>query len=113
MPGRLLDPSEHPRKEIRAVLIRLVKDGWTIRQAGHWELSIAPVNPPVPESLSAGRPGIPAGSAQDRRRSIEVPLGGGRPEAAARVCCRLTTDLSRSMIGEYEYRVGEEVGHGC
>jgi len=33
MPGRLLDPSEHPKKEIRAVLVRLVKDGWTIRQA--------------------------------------------------------------------------------
>jgi hypothetical protein len=63
MPGRLLDPSEHPKKEIRAVLVRLV--------------------------------------------SIEVSLGGGRPEATAGICCRLTTALFRSMLGECE-----EVDHG-
>ena len=31
MPGRLLDPADHPKKEVREILVRLVKEGWTVR----------------------------------------------------------------------------------
>ena len=45
MRGRLLDPSDHPKKEVRDVLVRLVKQGWRIRQAGHWGTLYCPCDP--------------------------------------------------------------------
>jgi hypothetical protein len=43
--GRFRDPSEHSKKEVRAVLLGLVKDGWSIREAGHWGTLYCPCQP--------------------------------------------------------------------
>ena len=36
MVGRELSPSDHPKKDIRKILEKLVDQGWTIRAAAHW-----------------------------------------------------------------------------
>jgi hypothetical protein len=80
MPGRSLDPSEHPKKEIRAVLVRLVKDGWTIRQAGHWGTLYCPCEPVCTRIALGGTPRDPGRVA--RRIAAEAsrcPLAGDDP----------------------------------
>jgi hypothetical protein len=80
MPGRLLDPSEHPKKEIRAVLVRLVKDGWTIRQAGHWGTLYCPCQPVCTRIALGGTPQNPGRVA--RRIAAEAsrcPLAADDP----------------------------------
>jgi hypothetical protein len=36
MVGRELNPSNHPKKDIRKVLEKLVAERWTIHADGHW-----------------------------------------------------------------------------
>jgi hypothetical protein len=62
--GRLRDPSEHSKKEVRAVLVRLVKDGWTIREAGHWGTLCCPCQPACTRIAVGGTPQNPGRAAR-------------------------------------------------
>lgn len=64
MAGRLRDPSEHPKKEVRVVLVRLVKDGWTIREAGHWGTLCCPCQPTCSRIAVGGTPQNPGRAAR-------------------------------------------------
>jgi hypothetical protein len=64
MPGRFLDPTEHPKKEVRAVLVRLVKDGWAIRQASHWGTLQCPCDPACTRIAVGGTPQNPGRTAR-------------------------------------------------
>jgi hypothetical protein len=64
MSGRLLDPADHPKKEVRAVLIQLVKEGWTIREAGHWVSLYCPCEPPCTRIAVGGTPQNPGRTAR-------------------------------------------------
>jgi hypothetical protein len=63
MPGRLLDPADHPKKEVREILVRLVKEGWTVRQAGHWGTLYCPCLPPCTRITVGGTPENPGRTA--------------------------------------------------
>ena len=75
MSGRLLDPSAHPKKEVREVLARLAEDGWTIREAGHWGRLYCPCQPPCTVITVAGTPQNPGNAARRlTRESSRCPL---------------------------------------
>jgi hypothetical protein len=80
MTERLRDPSEHPKKEVRAVLVRLVKDGWTIQRAGHWGTLYCPCQPACTRIAVGGTPQNPGRVAQRiAREAARCPLPAGDP----------------------------------
>lgn len=80
MPGRLLDAADHPKKEVRAVLTRLVKDGWTIRQAGHWGTLYCPCQPPCTRIAVGGTPQNPGRTARRiANEAARCPLDAADP----------------------------------
>jgi hypothetical protein len=75
MAGRLLDPSSHPKSEIRVILIRLKRDGWTIRVAAHWGTLYCPC--------------------QSHCTRIPVP---GTPQNAGRAARRIANEARRCPL---------------
>jgi len=79
MPEILLDPSDHPKKEIKEALSRIMANGrWRLIKAGHWGhlrcdqgCCDIPVN---------GTPEVPSRDARDlERRAARCPLDAGDP----------------------------------
>jgi hypothetical protein len=71
----LRNPSDHPKKEVREVLVRLAAEGWIIRQAGHWGTLYCPCKPTCTK-ITVGRTPQNAGRAARRiaNEALRCPL---------------------------------------
>lgn len=89
MTGTLRDPCEHTKKDVRDVLVRLVKDGWTIRRAGHWGTLICPCPSACTKITVGGTPENPGRAARrilnEARRCPLPPDDPRRPPTSVGV----------------------------
>ncbi|MFE2025283.1 hypothetical protein ACFW9V_09030 [Streptomyces hygroscopicus] len=65
MVGRELSAADHPKKEVRMALERLVARGWTIRKEGHWGRLYCPCEG---RCLTIPVPGTPPNADRAARR---------------------------------------------
>ncbi|WP_326801886.1 hypothetical protein OIE49_09245 [Streptomyces sp. NBC_01788] len=83
MVGRELSAADHPKKEVRAVLDRLVAQGWKLCKEGHWGRLYCPCEG---RCLTIPVPGTPQNAGRAARkiaaRAGLCPLPNGDPRRA-------------------------------
>lgn len=83
--GREIAAADHPSKEVRAVLKRLVDDGWTLRSEAHWGTLYCPCEDHCTVIRVGGTPKNPSQEARRIQRKAKwCPLPPGDARAALR-----------------------------
>ncbi|MEU5097546.1 hypothetical protein [Streptomyces sp. NPDC020996] len=83
MVGREVAAADHPSKEVREVLKRLVADGWMLRSEGHWGTLYCPCEEHCTAIRVGGTPKNPGQEARRvQRRAKLCPLPPDDPRAA-------------------------------